>query len=45
MPSCVWTDTKRHGTRIGTGLTCQKIPCYMHDPACTWHSVKIAKII
>ena len=25
-----------HGTIIRTGITCNKISCYMHDSACTW---------
>ena len=25
-----------HGTKIRTGTTCKKIPCYMHDSASRW---------
>ena len=25
-----------HGTIIRTGISCTKIPCYMHDSACRW---------
>ena len=32
------------GTRIRTGITCKKIPCYMRDSACWWFIVKKAKI-
>ena len=32
------------GTIIWTGITCKKIPCYMHDSACRWFIVKKAKI-
>ena len=33
-----------HGTIIRTGVTCNKIPCYMRDSACRWFIVKKAKI-
>ena len=33
-----------HGTIMRTGITCQKIPCYMHDLACWWFFVKIKKL-
>ena len=33
-----------HGTIIGTGITCKKIHCYMHDSACRWFVVIKAKI-
>ena len=33
-----------HGTIIGTGITCKKIPCYMRDSACRWFIVGNAKI-
>ena len=33
-----------HGTIIRTGITCEKIPCYMRDSACRWFIVKKAKI-
>ena len=34
-----------HGTIIRTGITCKKIPCYMHDSACRWFIIENAKII
>ena len=36
--------TPYHGTIIRTGITCKKIPCYVHDSACRWFIVKKAKI-
>ena len=33
-----------HGTIIRTGITCKKIPSYMRNSACTWFTVKKAKI-
>ena len=33
-----------HGTIIRTGITCKKIPFYMHDSACRWLMVENAKI-
>ena len=30
-----------HGTIIRTGITCKKIPGYMHSSACRWFIVKI----
>ena len=33
------------GTIIWTGVTCKKVPCYMHDSACRWYIVKKAKNI
>ena len=33
-----------HGTIIRTGITCKKIPYYMHDSACKWFIAKKAKI-
>ena len=29
---------------IRTGITCKKIPCYMHHSACRWFIVKKAKM-
>ena len=34
-----------HGTIIWTGITCKKIPCYMHDSACRLFIVKKAKML
>ena len=34
-----------HGTIIGTGITCKKIPCYMRDSACRWFTVKKANFL
>ena len=49
--TCIDTDSLKrdlmlsyHGTIIGTGITCKKIPCYMCDSACRWFIVKKAKI-
>ena len=33
-----------HGTILQTGITCKKIPCYMHNSACRWFIVKKPKI-
>ena len=33
-----------HETLIRRGITCKKIPCYLHDTACRWFFVKKAKI-
>ena len=33
-----------HGTIIGTGITCKKISCYMHDSACRKLILKSDKI-
>ena len=33
-----------HGTMIKTGITCNKIHCYIHDSANTWFIAKKAKI-
>ena len=30
------SDNRYHGTIIGTGITCNKMSCYMHDSACRW---------
>ena len=30
-----------HGTIIQTGITCEKIPCYMRDSACSWCIVNV----
>ena len=32
------------GTVIRTGITCKKVPCYMHDPAYRWYIARKAKI-
>ena len=40
----VMVDRINHGTIIRTGITCKKIPCYMHDSACRLFIVKKAKI-
>ena len=37
--------TLRHGTIIGTGITCKKISCYLHDSVCRWLVPKNAKIL
>ena len=34
-----------HGTIKPTGITSNKIPCYMHDSACRLYIVKEAKIV
>ena len=34
----------KHGTIIQTGVTCQKIPCYMRDSTCRWVIVKKVEI-
>ena len=34
----------KHRTAIRTGITCKKIPCYMHDSAYSWFIVQKAKI-
>ena len=33
-----------HGTIIGTGITCRKIPCYIRNSASRWFIVKKAKL-
>ena len=40
--SLLMTDYK-HGTIIGIGITCKKIPCYMRDSACRWFIIKKLK--
>ena len=43
FPICV-TAPLSHGTKIRTGITCKKIPCYRNDLAWRWYTVKKAKI-
>ena len=42
----LWLDEVKfvYETTIWTGITCKKIPCYMHDSACRWFKVKKAKM-
>ena len=42
---CFWRLVfPEHETIIWTGMTCKKIPCYMHNSACRWFIVKNDKI-
>ena len=40
----IHTYIYNHGSITRTGITCKKIPCYMHDSACSWLIIEDAKM-
>ena len=39
------TNTQYHGTIIQTGITCNKIPCYIRNLTCRWHIAENKKTL